>query len=140
MNKTEKQHFIDACFADNLDDFYEKWVAEKKDRIQFFTVRDIDAWKKRITALSDAAKKMISKDVISFKHLPPVFNHHYWKPSSRCISSGEELTRENIDIHITYWQPHLWKPIRKDLKREYRKEEAYECQLQRLLLFRKRRK
>jgi hypothetical protein len=33
---SEKDYFIQACFSDNLSEFYEKWIKEKPDRQQFF--------------------------------------------------------------------------------------------------------
>ena len=98
---SEKQFFIYACFVDDLQQFYNDWVEQgrKAGRIQFF---DID---------SDGK-----------------LTHKYWQPSNICCESGEVLTKENIDVKVGYWLPYLWKPIRKDLKQQAMKFEAFECQ------------
>ena len=93
-----KKHFIDACFADDLQKWYSDWIEEKKDRIQFFTTDD-------------------------------GYRHRSWLPSDTCCYSGEKLTRDNIDVLVGYWTPFMWKPIRKDLRVQAQREEAYECQL-----------
>jgi hypothetical protein len=98
---SEKQFFIYACFVDNLQQFYKDWIEQgrKAGRIQFFDV------------LGNG-----------------MFFHKYWMPSNICCESGDILTTDNIDIKVGYWFPHLWKPIRKDLKQQAMKFEALECQ------------
>lgn len=95
---TEQEYFIEACFSDDLQEFYKNWIEEKSDRSQFFY-------------------ELVGNLV-----------HKYWKPEPFCVSTKEKLTRDNIGIHVTYWNPNLWRPIRKDLAKEYRKQESYECQ------------
>jgi hypothetical protein len=56
------------------------------------------------------------------------YEHKYWLPSNKCCVTGEILTKDNIDVKISYWTPFVWKPIRKDLRREAMRQEAYECQ------------
>lgn len=101
-NCTEKQLFIHACFADNLQDFYKEYIKQggKKGRAQLFD--------------TDGNGKLI---------------HKYWCPSNICCESKEILTPENIDIKISYWFPFIWKPIRSDLKIKAMKDEAFGCQM-----------
>src|SRR3990172_3889301 len=54
--------------------------------------------------------------------------HKYWLPSKNCCQTGELLTKDNMDIKIGYWTPFIWKPVRKDLKKEVMKKEALLCQ------------
>lgn len=98
---SEKQFFIYACFVDDLQAFYRDWVDQgrKAGRIQFFNIE-----------------------------MDGSLTHKYWMPSRICCESGETLTLENIDVKIGYWWPNIWKPIRKDLKQEAMKFEAFECQ------------
>lgn len=100
-NLSEKQYFIHACFVDDLQSFYKNWIDQgsKKGRAQFFYT------------LPNG--KLI---------------HRYWNPSSTCCETGQELTLENIDVKIGYWTPFVWKAVRKDLRIEAMKEEAFECQ------------
>lgn len=97
--KSERDFFIEACFSDDLQVFYKSWIAQKPDRIQFFT------------------------------KLEGVLSHKYWNPSNLCCIIGDTLTKDNIDIKISYWTPFIWKPILKSLKIESMKKEAYMCQL-----------
>ena len=96
--KKEREYFFDACFSEDLQQFYKDYVSEKKDRIQLF---------------DEYAGKL---------------EHKYWKPSNICTESGDKLDRKTIDVKVSYWTPNLWKPIRKDLKAKAQKEEAYACQ------------
>ena len=98
---SEKQFFIYACFVDDLQQFYQDWVEQgkKAGRIQYFR-QDADG----------------------------NLTHLYWCPSNICCESGELLTKESIDVKIGYWTPNIWKPIRKDLKQEAMRFEAFECQ------------
>lgn len=94
----ERDYFLQACFADDLQQFYKNWITEKPDRIQYFVDSN------------------------------GLLQHRQWRPSKTCRSSGEELTMDNIDIVVGYWTPFLWYPVRKDLRVQYQKNEAYECQ------------
>jgi hypothetical protein len=96
---SEKQYFIQACFSNNLQDFYTNYINEKKGRSQLFDTSN-------------------SGELI----------HKYWKPSNICCVSGAQLTERNIDIKISYWTPFIWKPIHKDLKQSAMKIEALSCQ------------
>lgn len=95
---SEKDYFIHACFVNDLQVFYKDWIEQKTGRIQFF----------------DSMNNILI--------------HKYWKPSNICCESGEILNKENIDVKISYWTPFIWKPIRKDLKQQAMKYEAFECQ------------
>ena len=94
----ERDYFLQACFTDDLQQFYKDWINEKADRIQYFIESN------------------------------GLLEHRQWKPSKICRSLGEELTIDNIDIAVGYWTPFLWFPIRKDFKVQHQKNEAYECQ------------
>lgn len=96
---SEKQLFLHACFVDDLQEFYNNWIKQFKSKVQLFDIEKDN----KIT-------------------------HKYWVPSNICCESGEVLTKENIDVKIGYWSPNIWKPIRKDLKQETMKFEAFECQ------------
>ncbi len=100
-NWSEKQYFIHACFVDDLQVFFSEWVEQgrKSGRIQFFDTKD-----------------------------DGTFEHKYWKPSNKCCVTGEILTKDNIDVRVGYFTPNIWKPVRKDLMQEAKKQEAYECQ------------
>jgi hypothetical protein len=95
---TEKQHFINACFAKDLQAFYRKWIGEKKDRIQFFT-----------------------------EHTG-ILTHKYWIPSNVCFYSKELLNESNIEVAIGYWIPYVWRSVHKNHRKQAMKEEAVECQ------------
>jgi len=95
---TDKQYFIEACFALDLQEFYRNFIKEKPSRIQLFKETE-------------------------------VLEHKYWNPSRICVSSGEELNKDNIDVAISYWTPFVWKPIRNDLRQQYMRDEALDCQL-----------
>lgn len=98
-NLTEKQYFILACLSNSIQDFYKEYVSLSKGSLQLF-------------------------DCLSNEEL----SHKSWSPSNICCESGEMLTMENIDVKVGYWTPFLWKPIRKDLKKQAMKFEALECQ------------
>lgn len=95
---SERSDFIEACFTLDLQEWYREWISKKGDRLQFFY-----------------------KGIIGYTHL-------FWNPSSRCRASGQILTKENIDIYVGYWTPNCWFPIHKDLLKEHKRSEAYECQ------------
>ncbi len=101
-NWNERQYFIYACFAPDLQEFYRQWVEQgwKQGRIQFFT-----------------------------EYIPGTLVHKYWSPDNICCETGETLTRDNMDIKVGYWTPMVWKPIRKDLLHQAKQFEAYQCQL-----------
>lgn len=98
-NWSEKQFFIHACFADDLQQFYVDWIKQSSGRAQFFD-----------TGINGK------------------LTHKYWRPSSICCESGDELFKETIDVKIGYWTPNLWKPVNKALKQEAMRYEALECQ------------
>lgn len=95
---SERSDFIEACFALDLQVWYKEWIAKKRDRLQLF--REIERR----------------------------YQHYNWVPSNRCRSSGQILTKHNIDVHIGYWTPNLWFPIHKDLLKEHKRQEIHECQ------------
>ncbi|HMT02298.1 MAG TPA: hypothetical protein PKD00_03160 [Burkholderiales bacterium] len=95
---TDKQFFIYACFVDDLQSFYKDWIEQKRSRKQFF-----------------------------YEWEEGELEHLIWSPSKICSESREILTKENIDIRISYWSSY-WFPIHKDLKVEAAKQEAFECQ------------
>jgi hypothetical protein len=94
----DRDLFIEACFAKDLQQFYQDMINSSKGKAQLF---------------SNVNGKLI---------------HKQWNPSKICCESSQELTRDTIDIKIGYWTPFVWKPIRKDLKKEAMKREAYLCQ------------
>ena len=96
---SERQYFIHACFEEDLQKFYSEWVGQRSGRMQLFDV---------------SSEGMLV--------------HKYWNPSNICCESGELLTREDMDVKIGYWHPHVWKPIRKDLKAQAMAKEALDCQ------------
>lgn len=101
FNWSERQFFIYACFVDDLQMFYRDWIEQgrKSGRMQFFNIDE-----------------------------EGILTHKYWSPSKICCETGEILTKENIGVKVLYWTPCLWKPIRKDLKQEVMRLEAFECQ------------
>jgi len=98
-NWSSKKIFIHACFVDDLQSFYKQWIEQSKGRMQFFDIG-----------------------------YNGELEHQNWLPSKICCETGEELTKENIDVKIGYWTPFTWKPVRKDLKEKAMKYEAFECQ------------
>lgn len=96
---TEKEYFIEACLSDDLQDFYQNWIKEKPNRIQFFY------------------------------NINGYLLHKYWFPNNKCSETNQQLNKENIDIRIGYWSPFGWKPVYKEIKQETMKNEAYNCQL-----------
>lgn len=98
-NKTDKQVFIEACLSENLQTYYAQYIAERPTREAAFSKEN------------------------------GVLVHKQWRPSPRCTVTGGRLTSTNIDVIAGYWTPHLWKPVRKDLRASAMKEEAYQCQL-----------
>ncbi len=99
-NLSEKEYFIYACFCKDLQEFYTEWIDQKRDRLQLFNQSSI----------------------------PNKLIHNYWNPSNICCESGVILTPETIDVKISYWIPQLWKPIHKDLLKQSRELEVFECQ------------
>ena len=100
-NLSEKEFFISACFADDLQLFYKQWIekGKKNGRIQFFEARD-----------------------------DGLLIHKYWKPSNICCETGEKLTKDDIDVKVGYWTPYIWKPVKKDVKQYSAMKEIVECQ------------
>lgn len=100
-NWTDKQFFIYACFVDDIQQFYMDWIEQgaKTGRCQFF----------------------ITNSKGELEHL-------YWEPNSICSISGDQLTKDNIDVLSGYWTPHLWKAVRKDLLAESKRKEIIWCQ------------
>lgn len=96
--KNEKELFKQACFSNNLQDFYRECVNKKTIGIQNLYV---------------------------YKE---IFNHRYWNVTRTCSFSFVELNEENFDFKISYWYPFIWTPVRKDLKEKSIKQIAYECQ------------
>lgn len=96
---TERDYFIEACFAPDLQVWYKEWIRQKPDRVQFF-----------------------------FDGLDH-YEHLYWSPSLICRSSGQILTRDNIDISKSYWTPFTWYPIHKESVSSHKKIEAYHRQV-----------
>ena len=100
-NWTERQYFIYACFVDDLQQFYNDWIEQgrNKGRPQFFETN---------------AQRFLE--------------HKYWNPRNICCHTGQTLTQETIDIKVGYWTPFLWKPIHKDFKLVATQQESFECQ------------
>jgi len=98
---SDKQFFIYACLTWDLQKFYRDWIEQggKTGREQFF----------------------ITNSLGELEHL-------YWRPSPICSVSGERLTKENIDVLPGYWTPNLWKPVRKDILAEAKRQEVIWCQ------------
>jgi len=104
-NWNNKKLFLTACFVDDLQTFYKKMILDNNGRInQFEGNLSLNNFQQRNN-----------------------IEHKLWFPSTICCETGELLTQENIDIKIGYWM-NIWKPIRKDLKEEAMKKEAFECQ------------
>lgn len=101
-NLSEREYFIEACFAEDLQSWYKEWVYQKKDRVQFFNFR-----------LGSEG----------------IYEHNSWCPSKVCCDSGKTLIKEDMDVKSGYWTPHLWKPIHKDLLKEAKAFEAMQCQI-----------
>jgi hypothetical protein len=96
---TEKQWFIEACFTDDLQGLYKRYISEVRGAEQFFNgtlIREL--------------------------------THKYWLPGNICKYSGEKLTKDNIDIAIGYWTPFSWRPVLKRYKEIYLKNEYFACQ------------
>ena len=102
----EKDYFLDACFSDNLQEWYSNYIKEKPSRLQNFTV----------------IEEMKDDEIIT------TYTHKYWMPSSFCRSTKEKLNRDDAVVTHGYWTPFCWFPIHKNLKREHELNEAYECQ------------
>lgn len=107
--KTDKQYFIEACFSDNLQDFYREYLRENIAKVNHF----------KLPCGINVYQAIANKTIL--------LEHWFWSPSNTCIKSGEKLTTENIDVHVGYWYP-LWKPIHKDYAKKYKEDEVYACQ------------
>jgi hypothetical protein len=94
-----KQTFISACFASDLQEFYQGLLQVAPAKRALFTT----------------------------EHGQLV--HRQWRPSAICAATGQVLMPENIDVAVGYWYPHLWKPVHHDHKKAYMAAEAYDCQL-----------
>ena len=97
-NKKERDYFLDACFSDNLQEWYSNYIQEKPSRVQQF-IKVNGRWE-----------------------------HRYWIPSNICRATKKKLDKSDAVVAHGYWTPNCWFPIHKDLKREYELSEAYECQ------------
>lgn len=90
--------FIELCFCDDLQSEYKQYIANEPNKMQLFRVEN---------------NQLV---------------HRKWIPSKYCCYSNDELTKDFIDIIIGYWQPNIWKPIRKDLLLEAKNLEVLFCQ------------
>ena|SRR3990170_3911519 len=81
--KKESQYFIEACFAADMQRWYQGYIDE------------IPARKNHFYEKGD----------------PPdnEWQHKYWSPSPLCYISGEKLSPSNIGISVSYWTPFLWR-------------------------------
>jgi hypothetical protein len=103
-----KEYFLLACFAEDLQEFYKMYIAQKPSRIQNFQIINKDKGK-------------------------PKLSHLLWSPSNECtytkniLQTKEVLTKDTIDVQIGYWTP-VWLSVHKDFKQLSMDINAYECQ------------
>jgi hypothetical protein len=101
INWSKKQYFLHACFADDLQEYYKEYIAQKFNRKQ------------------------------EFNELPNgVLIHKDWCPSRICRHSKQTIESiDDLDVFVGYWTPHCWYPVKKEFRKIGMDLEAYECQL-----------
>jgi len=72
----ERDHFIQACFAENLEDFYKQWIKQKKDREQFFEHGQHKYWKP--SNICCESGEVLTRDTIGVK--VGYWTPFIWKP------------------------------------------------------------